>query len=133
LVCDIIKIKFSIFYFLFIKQSFMNKMGNQSGKKIVIFFSMLALVGFIPVVANAGALLDINAGLTSAASTINGTYALVSKLCLAIGAIVGLAGGIRVYVKWNNGDHEIQKEIIGWGGACVFLLLTGTVLTVFFT
>jgi hypothetical protein len=111
----------------------MNKMGNQSGKKMVIFFSMLALVGFLPVVANAGTLLDINAGLTSAAGTINGTYALVSKLCLAVGAIVGLAGGIRVYVKWNNGDHEIQKEIIGWGGACVFLLLTGTVLSVFFT
>ena len=94
----------------------MNKMGNQSGKKIVIFFSMLALVGFIPVVANAGTLLDINAGLTSAASTINGTYALVSKLCLAVGAIVGLAGGIRVYVKWNNGDHEIQKGNywMGW-------------------
>ena len=111
----------------------MNKMVNQRAKKTMIFFSVLALVGFIPVVANAGTLLDINSGLTSAAGTINGTYTLVSKLCLAIGAIVGLAGGIRVYVKWNNGDHEIQKEIIGWGGACVFLLLTGTVLNVFFT
>jgi hypothetical protein len=111
----------------------MKKMVNQSGKKKMIFFSVLALVGLIPVVTNAGALLDINAGLTSAAGTINGTYALVSKLCLAIGAIVGLTGGIRVYVKWNSGDREIQKEIIGWGGACVFLLLTGTVLSVFFT
>ncbi len=111
----------------------MKRMVNQSEKKKMIFFSILALVGFIPLVGNAGTLLDINAGLTSAASTINGTYALVSKLCLAVGAIVGLAGGIRVYVKWNNGDHEIQKDVIGWAGACVFLLLTGTVLSVFFT
>lgn len=111
----------------------MNKMLNQSEKKKVIFFFMLALLGLLPGIANAGTLLDINSGLTQAATTISGTYDLVSKLCLAIGAIVGLAGGIRVYVKWNNGDHEIQKEIIGWGGACVFLLLTGTVLNVFFT
>jgi len=110
----------------------MNKKVNQSKKKKVIFFSMLATLGFIPVISHAGTFLDINSGLTSAATTINGTYDLVSKLCLAIGAVVGLAGGIRVYVKWNNGDHEIQKEIIGWGGACVFLLLTGTVLNVFF-
>ncbi len=78
-------------------------------------------------------LADINSGLTTAASTITGTYTLVSKLCLAVGSIVGLAGGIRVYVKWNNGDHEVQKEIIGWAGAAIFLLLTGTVLNIFFT
>ena len=111
----------------------MNKMRNQRGNKITILFFVLALTSFIPGLATAGTLLDINAGLSSAASTINGTYALVSKLCLAVGAIVGLAGGIRVYVKWNNGDHEIQKDVIGWAGACVFLLLTGTVLSVFFT
>src|SRR5665213_3860909 len=111
----------------------MKKMVNQMEKKKVIFFSMLALAAFIPVIANAGILLDIDSGLTQAATTINGTYDLVSRLCLAIGAIVGLAGGIRVYVKWNNGDHEVQKEIIGWAGACIFLLLTGTVLNVFFT
>ena len=108
-------------------------MVKQTGKKKVFFFFVMAFVTFIPGIADAGTFLDINAGLTSAASTINGTYALVSKLCLAIGAIVGLAGGIRVYVKWNNGDHEVQKEIIGWAGACIFLLLTGTVLNVFFT
>jgi hypothetical protein len=111
----------------------MNKMLNQNEKKKVVFLFMLASMGLLPVIASAGTLLDINSGLTQAATTITGTYDLVSKLCLAIGAIVGLAGGIRVYVKWNNGDHEIQKEIIGWGGACVFLLLTGTVLNVFFT
>ena len=111
----------------------MKKMVKQNGKKKALFFFVMAFVTFLPCIADAGTLLDINAGLTSAATTISGTYALVSKLCLAVGAIVGLAGGIRVYVKWNNGDHEVQKEIIGWAGACVFLLLTGTVLNVFFT
>ena len=98
----------------------MNKTRNQRGNKIAILFLMLALASFIPGVAAAGTLLDINAGLSSAASTINGTYSLVSKLCLAVGAIVGLAGGIRVYVKWNNGDHEIQKRCY-WMGGCLCL------------
>jgi hypothetical protein len=111
----------------------MKKMVKQAGRKKAFFFFVMAFVAFMPGIADAGTMLDINAGLTSAATTINGTYALVSKLCLAVGAIVGLAGGIRVYVKWNNGDHEVQKEIIGWAGACIFLLLTGTVLNVFFT
>ena len=111
----------------------MNKMVKKGRKEKVIFFFAMLTIAIIPGIANAGIFLDINSGLTQAATTINGTYALVSRLCLAIGAIVGLAGGIRVYVKWNNGDHEIQKEIIGWAGACIFLLLTGTVLNVFFT
>lgn len=111
----------------------MNQMVKKTGNRKMIFFFMMAAIALIPCIADASTFLDINSGLTQAATTINGTYSLVSKLCLAIGAIVGLAGGIRVYVKWNNGDHEIQKEIIGWGGACVFLLLTGTVLNVFFT
>lgn len=111
----------------------MNKALNQILKKKGILLFTVFLLSLFPGIVNAGTFLDINSGLTQATTTISGTYDLVATLCLAIGAIVGLAGGIRVYVKWNNGDHEIQKEIIGWGGACVFLLLTGTVLNVFFT
>jgi hypothetical protein len=112
----------------------MLKKEAKTKKQKQRFSLALALLAVtIPFLSNAATLLDLNSGLTQATTTISGTYDLVSKLCLAIGAIVGLAGGIRVYVKWNNGDHEIQKEIIGWGGACVFLLLTGTVLNVFFT
>ena len=105
----------------------------KRASKTVLISTAMAFAAVIPIGSHAAALLDLNSGLTSATTTISGTYALVSKLCLAIGAIVGLSGGIRVYVIWNNGNHEIQKEVIGWGGACVFLLLTGTVLNVFFT
>ncbi|AYD49483.1 DUF4134 domain-containing protein [Arachidicoccus soli] len=96
-------------------------------------FALLFTATVMPCVTFASTLMDLNGGLTTATTTISSTYAIVSKLCLAVGAIVGLAGGIRVYVNWNNGEREIQKELIGWGGACVFLLLTGTVLNVFFT
>lgn len=74
----------------------------------------------------------ISTGLTSAGTKIKGYSGQVGTLILAIGGIVGLVGGIRVYTKWNNGDHEINKEVVGWAGSCVFLLLTGTILTAFF-
>ena len=36
------------------------------------------------------------------------------------------------YIKWNNGERDINKEIVGWAGSCVFLVLVGTILTAFF-
>lgn len=74
----------------------------------------------------------IGTGLTSAGTKIKGYSSQVGTLILAIGGIIGLVGGIRVYTKWNNGDHEINKEVVGWAGSCVFLLLTGTILRAFF-
>jgi len=77
-------------------------------------------------------MLDITTGIDGAANTVKGVFSNVSNLVLMVGAIVGLAGGIRVYNKWNNGDQDVQKELIGWAGACVFLLLSGSTLKLFF-
>ena len=74
----------------------------------------------------------ISTGLSSAGQKIKGYSDQVGTLILAIGGVIGLVGGIRVYTKWNNGDHEINKEVVGWAGSCVFLLLTGTILKAFF-
>lgn len=77
-------------------------------------------------------MLDITTGIDGAANTVKGVFSNVSNLVLMVGAVVGLAGGIRVYNKWNNGDQDVQKELIGWAGACIFLLLSGTTLKLFF-
>lgn len=53
-------------------------------------------------------------------------------LIKAIAAIVGLIGGIRIYNKWQNGDQDVNKEIMGWAGACIFLLLVPTFLDAIF-
>jgi len=74
----------------------------------------------------------LEAGLSAATTQVKSAYTYVGPLILAIGAVVGLAGGIRVYIKWNNGERDINKEIVGWAGSCVFLLLVGTILTAFF-
>lgn len=73
-----------------------------------------------------------NTGIDTATSEIKGYFDGVSNLVLAIGAIVGLIGGIRVYVKWNNGDQDVTKSIMGWFGACLFLILVGVVIKAFF-
>jgi hypothetical protein len=43
-----------------------------------------------------------------------------------------LIGGVRVYIKWQSGDQDTQKAIMGWFGACLFLILVGVVIKAFF-
>jgi hypothetical protein len=75
---------------------------------------------------------NVGTGVDAAASQVKGVFTNVSNLVLMIGGVVGLVGGIRVFVKWQNGDNDVQKQIVGWMGACVFLLLTGTALKTMF-
>jgi hypothetical protein len=51
---------------------------------------------------------------------------------MAIGGIVGVIGGIRIYNKWTNGDQDINKELVGWGGAALFLTLVPNFIGAFF-
>jgi hypothetical protein len=37
-----------------------------------------------------------------------------------------------VYSKWNSGDQDINKELMGWGGSCVFLVVSSLVIKAFF-
>lgn len=68
----------------------------------------------------------------AAASEISGYSSVVQQLMFAIGGIVGIVGAIRAYIKWNNGDQDVQKTLVSWFGACIFLVLAGTVVTAFF-
>jgi hypothetical protein len=75
---------------------------------------------------------DGNAGITSATTQVKGYFGNASNLMLAIGGIVGLIGGIKVYQKWNSGEQDTGKVAAAWFGSCVFLVLVGTVLRAFF-
>ncbi|WP_368336427.1 DUF4134 domain-containing protein [Parabacteroides merdae] len=70
--------------------------------------------------------------IDSATTQVEGTFESIANLCLVVGAIVGLVGGVQIYIKWNNGDQDVTKRIIGWGGACLFLVATGSILKVLF-
>ncbi len=72
------------------------------------------------------------AGIDQATSEVSSYIDPVSNLIIAIGAVVGLIGGVRVYIKWQSGDQDTQKAIMGWFGACLFLILVGVVIKAFF-
>src|ERR1700743_774769 len=71
-------------------------------------------------------------GLNPAPSTLQTYVDLVTNISLVIGGIVGIVGAIRVYSKWNSGDNDINKELMGWGGSCVFLVVSALVIKAFF-
>jgi len=72
------------------------------------------------------------AGIDQATNEVRSYIDPVSNLIIAIGAVVGLIGGIRVYIKWQSGDQDTQKSLMGWFGACLFLVLVGVVIKAFF-
>lgn len=102
-------------------------MVKQQMKKAVFLWTVLIAGVVVSTYAQA-----IATGLDGAANQVKGIFGNVSNLILMVGGIIGLAGGIRVYQKWNNGDHDINKELIGWGGSAIFLLLAGTTLKLFY-
>ena len=55
-----------------------------------------------------------------------------TKLSYAIGAVVGLIGGVKVYSKFSSGDPDTSKTAASWFGACIFLIVAATILRSFF-
>ena len=56
----------------------------------------------------------------------------LSGAVLVLGAIFGLFGGLRVYNNWQMGKRNIDQEVIGWFGACIFLSILGGFLRVLY-
>ncbi|WP_184549835.1 DUF4134 domain-containing protein [Mucilaginibacter sp. FT3.2] len=71
-------------------------------------------------------------GLNTATTTLKTYVDPVTNIALVIGGIVGIVGAIRVYSKWNSGDQDINKELMGWGGSCVFLVVSALIIKAFF-
>ena len=93
--------------------------------------AMILLVGFYSSISMLMA--QSATGIDQATTEINSYVDPVSNLIIAIGAVVGLIGGVRVYIKWQSGDQDTQKAIMGWFGACLFLILVGVVIKAFFS
>ena len=56
----------------------------------------------------------------------------LTLLIYAVGAVIGLIGGIKVYQKFSSGDPDTSKTATSWFGACIFLIVSATVLRSFF-
>ena len=75
---------------------------------------------------------DGNTGINQATSNVKGYFDAGVNLMYAIGAVVGLVGAVKVYQKWNHGDHDTSKVAAAWFGSCIFLVVVATVLQSFF-
>lgn len=101
-------------------------MKNSKVSKGLVAVALVLLANSVFAQGGAGA-------ITQATSDIEGYIEPIGGLIQAIGAVVGIVGGVRIYNKWNNGDQDVNKELIGWAGACIFLLLVPTIITAFFS
>ena len=63
------------------------------------------------------------AGINEATSMVTSYFDPGTKLIYAIGAVVGLIGGVKVYTS---------KTAASWFGACIFLSVAATILRSFF-
>lgn len=75
---------------------------------------------------------DGTAGIVEATTMISSYFDPVTKLIYAIGAVVGLIGGVKVYGKFSSGDPDTSKTAASWFGACIFLIVAATILRSFF-
>ena len=71
-------------------------------------------------------------GINQATSMVTSYFAPATKLIYAIGAVVGLIGGVKVYSKFSSGDPDTSKTAASWFGACIFLIVAATILRSFF-
>lgn len=71
-------------------------------------------------------------GITEATNMVTSYFDPGTKLIYAIGAVVGLIGGIKVYNKFSSGDPDTGKTAASWFGACIFLIVAATILRSFF-
>lgn len=104
------------------KKRFMNK------KNRIILLAAMIFAAVSQTFAQGNGL----AGINEATSMVTSYFDPGTKLIYAIGAVVGLIGGIKVYGKFSSGDPDTSKTAASWFGACIFLIVSATILRSFF-
>ena len=94
--------------------------------------SLLSLALTVLAITQPFAAGDGTAGIIEATKMITGYFDPATKLIYAIGAVVGLIGGVKVYNKFSSGDPDTSKTAASWFGACIFLIVAATILRSFF-
>ena len=103
------------------------KNSRTSQKFIACLVTVISLFSYGISIAQDG-----NAGIQEATTMVKSYFDSGADLMYGIGALVGLMGGIKVYQKWNHGDHDTGKVAAAWFGSCIFLVVVATVIKSFF-
>lgn len=97
-------------------------------RKRILFSVLCAAIAVTHVFAQGEGL----AGINEATSLMTSYFDPATKLCYAIGAVLGLVGGIKTYGKFSSGDPDTSKTAASWFFACIFLIVAATILRSFF-
>lgn len=101
-------------------------MEKQSKK--VLLAAVAVLLGFSTLAQQGNG----SAGINEATQMVTSYFDPATQLIYAIGAVVGLIGGVKVYNKFSSGDPDTSKTAASWFGACIFLIVAATILRSFF-
>ena len=96
------------------------------GRFVLAMLMVLCSVQFMSAAGNG------LSGINEATSMVTSYFDPATKLIYAIGAVVGLIGGVKVYGKFSSGDPDTSKTAASWFGACIFLIVAATILRSFF-
>lgn len=99
----------------------------EKQRKKVLLVALAMLLGIDMLAQGDGA-----AGITEATQMVTSYFDPATQLIYAIGAVVGLIGGVKVYNKFSSGDPDTSKTAASWFGACIFLIVAATILRSFF-
>jgi hypothetical protein len=108
------------------------KFKTKESRKNTILRNALTIAALTLISVQGTQAQDGNAGINEATTQVKSYFATGTNLMYAIGAIVGLVGAIKVYKKWNDGEHDTGKVASSWFGSCIFLVVVATVLKSFF-
>jgi hypothetical protein len=103
-------------------------LNNFMNKKRFLFSVAVLMAAASSVLAQG----DGTAGIIEATQMVTSYFDPATKLIYAIGAVVGLIGGVKVYQKFSSGDPDTSKTAASWFGACIFLIVAATILRSFF-
>lgn len=98
-------------------------------RKINLLFSLMLIASISFAQTTSG----LTVGLDAARQSLNEYIGPIVNIIMVIGGIVGVIGAIRIYQKWQSGDQDINKEIVGWGGSAIFLVLAPIVIKAIFS
>ena len=93
-----------------------------------IFISSAAIFAALNALAQGSGI----GGIVDATNMVTSYFDPGTRLIYAIGAVVGLIGGVKTYSKFSSGDPDTSKTAASWFGACIFLIVSATILRSFF-
>lgn len=109
--------------------------GSNGRLLRVIVMSVLMVVIHIPDAAAKCGGVDYSWGADALATAHDFTVTMMTYvlyICYTIAGIMVLISALQIYIKMQNGEGEISKNIQSLGGACLFMIGAPIVFPAFF-